>query len=548
MGFGILEPKRRMDHVPGTTFLDDHDVPSIVNATHLKKGTGRNSHIVLIPQPSNDPNDPLNWPLWQRDGILLLTSSCTLIVIGGFGPILSPIAIPLIEEFKINFTQYGLLSGYCLCATGAIGIFIASFCRKFGKRPGLIFSMACAFAGSLWAGAARSYGSFLGARVVQGFACSFFESVMYAIIGDLYFVHERGLRMAVFVTSLSGISNIPVLVSGKVAANLGWRWIFWLLSIFVGILFLLCLLFGWETAYNRNPLYEIDQSSQDNLQILEQVEASKAEHQEVENNGNTMSRTRTGDDSIMRRESIWHRMLPFHGTYSETSLLKLLIRPFLIIINPAVIWAGITLVFPVLWVVGISVVLAEILAGPPYNLGTTDIGYLSAGPVVVGILANLFCGLVSDPLAKWMSRRNGGIYEPEFRLFLILGLAIFATIGYFCFGNLITQGTSVVCIAIIYGIIVGSGQFAAVTVGAYMVDAYRDISIEVFIITMIVKNFMFYGFTYFVSDWVVAWGPAKMFNVIGGIQLALCTLTIPLYFYGKRLRAWWHAHPAFSKL
>jgi predicted MFS family arabinose efflux permease len=175
---------------------------------------------------------------------------------------LSPIAIPLLDEFHINFTQFSLLSGYCLRATGAIGIFIAPFCRKYGKRPGLLFLMACAFAGSTWAGAAKSYGSFLGARIIQGFACSYFESVMYAIIGDLYFVHERGLRMAVFVTSLSGIANIPVLVSGKVAENLGWRWIFWLLTIFVGIIFVLTILFGWETAYNRNPLYEIDQSSQ----------------------------------------------------------------------------------------------------------------------------------------------------------------------------------------------------------------------------------------------------------------------------------------------
>ena len=30
----------------------------------LKYGTGRYSDIILIPQPSDSPNDPLNWPLW----------------------------------------------------------------------------------------------------------------------------------------------------------------------------------------------------------------------------------------------------------------------------------------------------------------------------------------------------------------------------------------------------------------------------------------------------------------------------------------------------
>jgi len=30
----------------------------------LKRGTGRYKDIILVPQPSDSPNDPLNWPLW----------------------------------------------------------------------------------------------------------------------------------------------------------------------------------------------------------------------------------------------------------------------------------------------------------------------------------------------------------------------------------------------------------------------------------------------------------------------------------------------------
>jgi hypothetical protein len=35
----------------------------------LKHGKGRNSHIVLSPQPSEDPNDPLNWSSWKKEMI-----------------------------------------------------------------------------------------------------------------------------------------------------------------------------------------------------------------------------------------------------------------------------------------------------------------------------------------------------------------------------------------------------------------------------------------------------------------------------------------------
>lgn len=58
-------------------FLDDETARTedAVAAEGLKHGTGKESHIVLAPQPSEDPNDPLNWPMWRKEliiGILCL--------------------------------------------------------------------------------------------------------------------------------------------------------------------------------------------------------------------------------------------------------------------------------------------------------------------------------------------------------------------------------------------------------------------------------------------------------------------------------------------
>lgn len=55
------------------------------------------------------------------------------------------------------------------------------------------------------------------------------------------------------------------------------------------------------------------------------------------------------------------------------------------------------------------------------------------------------------------------------------------------------------------------------------------------------------GHVVFLNEWFASWGPAKMFNAIGGIQLALSLTTIPVYIYGKRIRAWWHAHDLLRK-
>jgi hypothetical protein len=87
------------------------------------------------------------------------------------------------------------------------------------------------------------------------------------------------------------------------------------------------------------------------------------------------------------------------------------------------------------------------------------------------------------------------VYEPEFRLVLMLGLFFFSALGYFLFGNLIVEGKSAAGMAAIWAVIIVTVQLAAVVVGTYMVDAYREISVEVFIISMVFKNFFFFRFS-----------------------------------------------------
>jgi len=173
------------------------------------------------------------------------------------------LAYDLTILFNVSFTDVSLLTGYSLCATAASGLFISAATHKYGKRMTLLFSMVFAFVGTTWGGFAQSYDSLLGARIIQGLSVSWFESVFFAIVGDLYFVHERGVRVAIVTTCIAGISNLPPLLAGKIAMTLGWRWVFWILAIFLGVGMILCIFFGWETAYNRHAVYNTDLASED---------------------------------------------------------------------------------------------------------------------------------------------------------------------------------------------------------------------------------------------------------------------------------------------
>jgi hypothetical protein len=78
MGLGVLEPKENT-HVPGTVLLDQNAAHSEQQTARLKHGTGKNSHIVLAPQPSEDPNDPLNWSFAKKHLVLAVIFFGTII-------------------------------------------------------------------------------------------------------------------------------------------------------------------------------------------------------------------------------------------------------------------------------------------------------------------------------------------------------------------------------------------------------------------------------------------------------------------------------------
>lgn len=63
MGFGVLEPKVTIgEHVPGTALIYDDGrgtEEEIAVQAALKRDGGKNSDVILVPQPSDSPNDPL---------------------------------------------------------------------------------------------------------------------------------------------------------------------------------------------------------------------------------------------------------------------------------------------------------------------------------------------------------------------------------------------------------------------------------------------------------------------------------------------------------
>ena len=98
MGLGVLEANTTA-HVPGTVLLDQQAAHSEDQTGRLKHGAGKNSNIVLSPQPSEDPNDPLNWSQMKKHVVLAIIFFG--VIIHGVVPVRNPSQRPRI--LKLTF-------------------------------------------------------------------------------------------------------------------------------------------------------------------------------------------------------------------------------------------------------------------------------------------------------------------------------------------------------------------------------------------------------------------------------------------------------------
>jgi MFS family permease len=84
---------------------------------------------------------------------------------------------------------------------GASNIWWVPLSNWMGRRPVLLFATLLMTACSVWCAKADSFGSLIAARLLQGAGGGAADTVAPALIGDLYFIHERGRAMVGSLTT-----------------------------------------------------------------------------------------------------------------------------------------------------------------------------------------------------------------------------------------------------------------------------------------------------------------------------------------------------------
>ncbi|KAK9478987.1 major facilitator superfamily domain-containing protein [Lipomyces japonicus] len=542
MPFGILEPKG-VSRVPGTVHLFENDEITAGHDHQDLSNLKRDGDIILVPQPSDSPNDPLNWPTHKKDFILFIicigsTMAATLT------PILSSSTLVLVLYFGEGFTRIALLTGWHLLGAAGASVIVAAVSAKYGKRFLYVAGIALVVGSSSWAGAATSYRSLAGARALQGIALAPFEAMVNASVGDMYFVHQRGIRLALANLSLFGTTFLCPIVAGKITASLGWHWMFWFIAIFAAVAFVLVVFFVPEHVYNREKSFETDVYGEGNNNSNENDEKVKESLTATTNTAAAAAATISGSAAAELKQSYLHSLSLFSGSKTSRPLWKIALRPFALFLHPAVIWGCLVQGALIGWTVMIGVVLAAIFMGPPLWYNEVKTGYMYTGAVIGSVIGFVLAGVLSDFAAKYLSRKNNNVYEPEFRILLVIPQAITGVAGIWGFG--ITASNmykySRYLPPFFFGLEACGMILGAVASASYITDAHRDIQVDAFISLLLFKNLYSFALTDKAYSWLLRTGVKNCFIIVGSVQIVISVLTLLFWFVGKRNRALMHKY------
>ncbi|KAF9637699.1 Major facilitator superfamily [Lasiodiplodia theobromae] len=470
-----IEDELHIEILPGTEIMRD------VGSHHFVK-SGDTTHRVLVPQPTDDRHDPLNWTGWWKASAITVTTYITFVQ--GFGPLaLAPQFEYYMKDFNCSLADAIQFTGVCILVLGFSNFIWVPISSSFGRRPVLFFSTLICFASSIWRAEAKTYGSFMGACVVNGIGAGPAETMQPAIIADIFFLHDRGKWNTLYWVAYMGSLMVGPIISGSMALHVGWRSFWWLNT---GLLGLGCLLVAFLYPESKFP------RPHEHVHPPAKAVSPAASTTEEKDNATTIEFASPSGDGIAQ--------VP---TATSTAAAN------------------------------------ANFAAPPYGFSSEVIGFMNFA-ILVGAFIGLFtAGPLSDWVAAKLTARNGGIREPEMRLPAMIPYVLIMILGNVCVAVGYDDKWHWAPIVII-GYACAGIQVAALPAIAstYAVDSYKPVAGSLFVSITVNKNLWGYGFSKFITPWSeeVGFIPPIMTNMALITFFSGCGIIF--YYYGKTMRRW----------
>lgn len=471
------------DLIPGTSQLVDE-------STHKQK----KGDIVLIPQPSSDANDPLNWSLRWKNlhfGILFLY---TLVNAGMSHWTLSVYTL-FTSEFGVSYRMLNTGNGVQYLVLAFSCLLSQPMANKLGRRPTFLLASVGAVVALVVFSTVKSYTGYIVFSVLVGVAVAPMDTIIQISVNDIFFLDQHGRYMALYFLALALGSNFGPLVAGYITRSKLWDWCPYVLVILTGLVLVIAVLFLEESLYHRSYSKE----------------------------------------AFPKRRPVARRM-GFNFKNTRSDLFALTIAPMWTFKYPAVVFGSFCYGIQICWLALYGVTVSQFFSQPPYNFSPDALGNLN----VAGVLGALFGAVLLmflDPYHVWKSRRNGGVCEPEFRLQLSLVPIVINTLGIFLYGFGPAYHLHWIVGAI--GIcLMNIGIICLTTLSiTYVLECYPKQASQTMVAILFVRNIMGAIFTWVFQHWLEGVGVKGTVTMLGVFCFVFNSTVLIIIVWGKKFRA-----------
>ncbi|ETS81898.1 hypothetical protein PFICI_06900 [Pestalotiopsis fici W106-1] len=460
-------------------------------------------HLVTFDEPF-DAENPQTWPSnrkWAVTNVLSATGFNRIMV----STIMAPALPALAAELGMSTTESVMSLSIYVLATALGPLLIGPLSEMYGRQIVLHASNAWFLLWNIVCGFANTKELLIASRFLAGFGASAIYSLAGGVLGDVWSAEQRGRSLGLYILIPILGSAVGPIIGGFMAARTTWRWMFWATSIFQGLMIAVSLVVFKETYA---PLILKRRAEQRRRETGDARYYTAFERRDEQRSllavlGRTLTRPL--------------RLLAFHPIIQVTAAIEAFYYGLLYIVLSS---------FASVWT-------------DQYGQ-STEVSGLHYITCALGEVAG---GLVGGPLMDFMyrhmlQRAGNGEHLPEFRLPLIVPVAILGPIGLFVYGWAAEFRVHWIVVDIGVFIYMFGGQITGMPLQAYVMDAYPEHTSSALSAAQFLRSMAAFSFPLFAPSMYAALGYGWGNSTIAFIALVFgIPAPLMLWYWGARLRA-----------